>query len=361
MFMAEKELVRKPPSSEKEKIIKPLKGDDTKIKPEDILKKLENSEFKPFPSSVEQKKSPNPTGKTRNVFAAESAIAVPNSSTSLEKSTQEEGFTEIDKTSKVEETIKALDQAKIDPFIKYEQEYNALSELEKEILTIAKEILKKKKYPAELRVDQIEYISPIVEKLVEKCVAKLTHTRGIAKEEIFKAIQDLEEKQWIVTAQRRTKAEILDTPILKNIITFIHDHPGVHARDDSIEEELNITRNPFIKHIMVLDAFGIIRTKKIGRTQNYFLKDVPEVFDDFVVLFQNPLVPQILRLLLENESIGLSEMARRLGVYHGAIQYHIKALISASLLTKDGSNITVNKPLLKRYNAMYRDPPFNIE
>lgn len=234
-----------------------------------------------------------------------------------------------------------------------------LTELEREILEVARSILKKKKFESTISVDRIEMMSPLVEELFSKCIAKLTHTRGFPKEDIFKAIQNLEKKLWIVTEQRRTKEEIINNPVLQRVLIFVHTHPGTHARDPAIETELGISRNPFIKHITILEAFGLIRSKKIGRTQNYFSSTVPEIFDDFVVLFENPLVPQIIQLILDNPTINLSELARRLNVYHGAIQYHLKTLMDMNILLKS-ENFQINKELLRRYNQLYKVPPFRM-
>lgn len=261
-------------------------------------------------------------------------------------------------STQIAETMIKLEQAKTSPFKLLEKEYDMLSGLEKHVLEIAKEVLKKKKYDATIEAERVENMSDLVEQLYSKCIAKLTHTKGFSKEDIFKAIQDLEQKKWIVTDHRRTKEEILEAPTLRSVLNFIHEHPGTHARDPLIETELGITRNPFIKHVMVLDAFGLIRVKKIGRTQNYFICTVPDIFDDFVVLFSNPLVPQIIWALLKDETVGLSEIARQLGVYHGAIQYHIKALAEMGIVIKGENSMRVNRELLRRYNSLYKHPPF---
>ncbi len=261
-------------------------------------------------------------------------------------------------TSPQKEVLPQYNRDESDPLKRLEAEFELLSPLEKDVVEIAKTILKKKKYPATLDMERVEMMSPLVEQLYAKCIARLTYTKGHSKESIFSTIQSLKEKQWIVTDQRRTRREILSSPILTKVIQFIHDHPGTHARDERITQEIGITRNPFIKHIIVLDAFGLIRTKKIGRTQNYFIKNVPEIFDDFVVLFTNPLVTNIIRLLKQEENIGLSEIARRLDVYHGAIQYHIKTLVRMNIIFKKEKHFIVNSELLKRYNSIFKDPPF---
>lgn len=249
-------------------------------------------------------------------------------------------------------------QVKIDPVKKIEDEFEKLTELEKLIIQIAKDVLKKKRYEATIRTQRPENMSPLVEELYDKCVAKLTHTRGFSRDEIFKTIQKLHEDKWIITDQRRTRKEILASETLKDVLEFIHDHPGTHARNEEIQKILGITRNPFIKHVMVLEAFGLIRSKKIGRTLNYFVTDLPEKYDDYVVLFANPMVPEIIFEFIQDGEISLSEIARKLDVYHGAIQYHVKKLKQMEILIKIENNWVINKELLSNYNKMFDIPPF---
>ena len=356
-------------SSQKDEIISSLYPPKTKSTP-----KIEQfkEEFKPFPDtkSDTHKKSRNKSkenikihqrkeqeedlkGIKPTIFQPFPAITQSEAAISPEIpiSIQNERIPSLD------ETIDQLEEAKENPIEILEREFENLSTLEKNILEIAKTILKKKKYSSELEIERVETMSPLMEQLYSKCIARLTHTKGFSKESIFSCIKNLVDKKWIVTEQRRTRREILQATTLKNVLNFIHGHPGTHARDSQIEKELNITRNPFIKHAMVLEAFGLIRTKKIGRTQNYFLENVPEIFDDLVVLFINPLVTNILMILIK-EKVGLSEIARRLGVYHGAIQYHIKNLIKMNLITKVDNNLNVNTELLTRYNDLFKVPPF---
>ena len=187
-----------------------------------------------------------------------------------------------------DETSEVYSQPIESPSTVVNAEYDQLKPLEKEILEIAESILKKKKFVATIKVERVEMMSPLVEELYSKCIAKLTHTKGYPKEEIFQTIQNLEHNLWIVTDQRRTKEEIINNPILTRILDFIYTHPGTHARDPAIETEIGISRNPFIKHITILKAFGLIRSKKIGRTENYFVSGTPEDFDELKVLFGKP-------------------------------------------------------------------------
>lgn len=243
-----------------------------------------------------------------------------------------------------------------------------LSEIEKDVLSIAEDILKLKRYDADFDMD-IDTESelqkfPILEKLYAKCIAKLAYKKGYSKEDIFLAIRSLEEKSWIVTSERRTKLEILTNEKLVAILKFISDHPGIHARDEKVEKELNITRTPFLKHVMTLERFKLIRSTKIGKSLHYFLAEVPENFDQYRVIFTNPLIPKIVESIFKEETITISKIGEYLDVYSGTIQYHIKKLKDLDLVKtatnqKDLKIHLVNIELLKKYNEFFKEPDFS--
>ncbi|MHA1497421.1 MAG: hypothetical protein ACTSRT_07710 [Promethearchaeota archaeon] len=148
-----------------------------------------------------------------------------------------------------------------------------LTEIEKDVLSVAENILKLKRYDADFDIKGVSESElqkfPILEKLYAKCIAKLAYKKGYSKEDIFLAIRSLEQKSWIVTNERRTKLEILTNEKLVSILNFIKDNPGIHARDEKVEKVLKITRTPFLKHVMTLERFKLIRSKKLGKSLHY--------------------------------------------------------------------------------------------
>jgi predicted transcriptional regulator len=257
----------------------------------------------------------------------------------------------------------------------HEQLMSELTPIEKDVLSVASNILKMKRYPAEINTERIEKMTPLVEKIYSKSVGMFLNQKGYDKESIFKAIQSLEKKNWIITGQRMTKEEILNNPIKKEILAFIEKYPAIHARDSRISEYLHITRNPFIKHMASLEAFGLIRSSKIGSTLNYFPVDLPDVFDDLAVLFQNDILVQIVNEFIKSKDITLMQLSETIGVYHRAIQYHIKKLLNHNILMKTTAEdlgianeentdsrrkyYKVNLDLIARYNRLFKIPPFN--
>ncbi|MBA7520981.1 hypothetical protein ES705_13081 [subsurface metagenome] len=243
-----------------------------------------------------------------------------------------------------------------------------LTEVEKDVLKIAEKILKLKRYDADFDIEvasEAEFQKfPIIEKLYAKSIAKLAYKKGYSKEEIFLAIRSLEEKSWIVTNERRTKLEILNNEKLSKILNFIKENPGIHARNEKIEKELNITRTPFLKHIMTLERFKLIRSKKIGKSLHYFLVDVPEDYDKYKVIFSNPLIQKLIEAIFKDESIAISKIGENLDVYSGTIQYHMKKLKNLDLIksikNKQNQKIhLVNIELLKKFNEFFKEPNFS--
>jgi len=243
-----------------------------------------------------------------------------------------------------------------------------LTEIEVDVLNIAKDILKLKRYDADFDINVSSEAElqkfPIIEKLYAKSIAKLAYKKGYSKEEIFLAIRSLEDKSWIVTKERRTKLEILNNEKLIKILGFIKDNPGIHARDEKVEEELGITRTPFLKHIMTLERFRLIRSKKIGKSLHYFLADIPEDYDKYKVIFTNPLIPKIIEEIFKEEGIAISKIGKELDVYSGTVQYHLKKLkvldLVKSVKTQKNQKIQViNIELLKKFNEFFDEPDFS--
>ncbi|MFX1385035.1 MAG: winged helix-turn-helix transcriptional regulator [Promethearchaeota archaeon] len=243
-----------------------------------------------------------------------------------------------------------------------------LTEIEKDVLEIAKKILKLKRFDAEFEIESAAQIQkyPIIEKLYAKCISKLSYKKGYSKGDIFLAIRSLEEKYWIVTNERRTKLEILENEKLMNILNFINKNPGIHARDEKIERALNLTRTPFLKHIMTLERFGLIRSKRIGKSLHYFAAEIPDVdkLDKFKVIFLNPLITRIIEEIFKDETIPISKIGEILEIYSGTIQYHVKKLKELKILkmtkNQSGKKIhLVNIELLKKYNEIFKDPDFS--
>ena len=281
----------------------------------------------------------------------------------VEKELEGSSFRRLDFTPLQEIEIKKKKQVK-----NKDTTTEDLTEIEIDVLSIAQDILKLKRYDADFDIDVSSEAElqkfPIIEKLYAKSIAKLAYKKGYSKEEIFLTIRSLEEKNWIVTKERRTKLEILNNEKLTKILKFIEENPGIHARNEKIEEELEITRTPFLKHIMTLERFKLIRSKKIGKSLHFFLADVPEDYDKYKVIFSNPIIPKIIEEIFKEENIAISKIGEILDVYSGTIQYHMKKLkdldLVKSVRTQKAEKIhVINVELLTSFNEFFDEPDFS--
>lgn len=243
------------------------------------------------------------------------------------------------------------------PVPEKEEEIEELAPIERDVLEIAEKVLKLKRYEIKLGIEREETISPMVDKLFATCIAKLSHSKGYSREDLFVTIRDLERKKWIVTDERRTKAEILESDVLQGVLRLISENPGIHARDPRVQEELGITRNPFTKHIMTLKRFDLVVSKRVGRTANYYLKDFPPDLMDLCAYLQNDLARDVLQQLLDHPEIGVLDLARALDVFHGAVQYHLKKFRKLDLVDADNH---VDRALVERFNAVTKFRKFNL-
>ncbi len=234
-----------------------------------------------------------------------------------------------------------------------EVEYEDLTDIEKDVLRVAKNSLKKKRFEADIGFDPY---TPMVEKIVGDCLARYQAQKGYSKDSIIDTLKALEEQKWIVTAERRTKEEILGDDLYTDITRFLEAYPGTHARDERIQQKLGITRNPFLKHVLVLDRFQLIQKYKFGKLWNFFAPSFKEdeKMAELVVVMYNDIVRQLIQLLIKNPGSTLVELAKSIipPVYHGAIQYHLKKLEELGLVIHEGSNRALNMAMLQRYNAV---------
>ena len=242
-----------------------------------------------------------------------------------------------------------------------------LSEIEKAVLDIAEEIFKLKKYDTKFSIKNKSDIEryPIIGKLYSRCVSKLHYSKGYSKDEIFLAIQNLENECWIVSEGRRTKLEILNDVNYKNVIELIRNNPGVHALDNKIEKELGMTRSPFIKRVITLLRYKIIRVHKIGKILHFFIEEVPSYHDELKALFLNSLIPKLIKEIFKNIYISGVQLGNVLNEPVHKIHYYLKRIKDLNIIKKikdktGRRSYWVNNNLLSSYNKIFKEPDFTF-
>jgi len=240
-----------------------------------------------------------------------------------------------------------------------------LSEIEKAVLDIAEEIFKLKKYDVKFSIKNKSDIEryPIIGKLYSRCVSKLHYSKGYSKDEIFLAIQNLENECWIVSEGRRTKLEILNDDNYKNVIELIRNNPGVHALDNKIEKELGMTRSPFIKRVITLLRYKIIRVHKIGKILHFFIEEVPSYHDELKALFLNSMIRKLIKEIFKNIYISGVQLGNVLNEPVHKIHYYLKKIKDLNIIKKIKDKTGrecywINNNLLSSYNKVFKEPDF---
>ena len=243
--------------------------------------------------------------------------------------------------------------------------FDQLSEIEKDVVNIAKEIFKLKKHDSKFLIKNKSDLEryPIIGQLYSNCVSKLHYSKGYSKEEIFLAIRNLENECWIVSEGRRTKLEILNDNGYKKVIDFIRNNPGVHALDNKVEKELGITRSPFIKRIITLLRYKIIRAHKIGKIIHFFLADTPMHHDELKALFLNPLISKMIKEISKDIYVSGIQLGNVFNEPVHKINYYLKKIKDLNVIkkTKDKTGrkcYCINNKLLSNYNNVFNEPRF---
>ncbi|MFX1388658.1 MAG: hypothetical protein ACFE9Z_01175 [Promethearchaeota archaeon] len=241
-----------------------------------------------------------------------------------------------------------------------------LSEIEKDVLNIAEKIFKSSKYDNKFNIETKQDLEryPIIGQLYSNSISKLHYSKGYTKEELFLAIRNLEKEGWIVSEERRTKSEILNDKNYKKIIEFIKKNPGVHALDPKVEEELEITRSPFLKRVITLLHYNIIRAHKIGKIVHFFLIDTPPQYDKLKALFLNPLIPKLIKEISKDKFISGIQLGKILNEPVHKIHYYLKKIKELEIIIRKKENsgrkgYFLNKNLLSNYNEIFKEPRFS--
>jgi hypothetical protein len=243
--------------------------------------------------------------------------------------------------------------------------FDELSEIEKDVLNIAEKIFKSRKYDKKFIIETKQDLEryPIIKQLYSNSISKLHYSKGYTKEELFLAIRNLEKEGWIVSEERRTKSEILNDKNYKKIIHFIRKNPGVHALDPKVEEELEITRSPFLKRVITLLHYNIIRAHKIGKIIHFFLIDTPPQYDKLKVLFLNPLILKLVNEISKDKFISGIQLGKILNEPVHKIHYYLKKIKELDVIIRKKENsgrkgYFLNKTLLSNYNEIFKEPNF---
>lgn len=211
-----------------------------------------------------------------------------------------------------------------------------LTDLEEAIYEIIKKVLNK------------NVIFQINSDLIEFCCQKVK----LPEYKVYQILFSLLRRKFIVPGSSLTKEQILENQNRALIFKQIQEKPGMHIRE--LCSILGKTSGVIRAHLEILENFDYIRRKTYDNPKLtlLFLKDYPEVYDDYFLIIKNENDQRIIQLLI-NKLSTISELSTQMGVHHSTIQYHLEKLerlnLIVSVQTDQNSKYTFNRAKLDTF------------
>ncbi|MDD1776996.1 MAG: helix-turn-helix domain-containing protein, partial [Candidatus Helarchaeota archaeon] len=169
---------------------------------------------------------------------------------------------------------------------------------------------------------------------------------------VSEALYTLVKQKLIMPCSALTRAQILENPSRALIYQAIQKQPGIHMRElcQTLEKSIAV----ILAHLKVLENFDFIRKKRYTSPKfiSFFLKDFPETYDDYFIMWKNENSQRILKLL-SNQELTLTELASQLAVHHSTVQYHLDRLENFGFIIRTSGTpaikYTFNQTKLKPY------------
>lgn len=134
---------------------------------------------------------------------------------------------------------------------------------------------------------------------------------------------------FIMPLYSRLKPEkVLDKYIRGRIFEYIKNNPG--ATYNNIKRGVDLSNGCLTYHLRVLDRSEMIHSKRNGTFRHFYPKDMPL---PKVVFRLSPPQKSILQIMDERPGISQTDIAREAGMTPTALNYHIKLLWRAGIIS----------------------------
>lgn len=140
--------------------------------------------------------------------------------------------------------------------------------------------------------------------------------------------------------------DALDLESRRTIYEMIRSRPGTFLRE--MERELGMQVGMLSYHLRVLTEAGMIRAEQEGNHLRYFPAD-GFILNDRRALshLRNRTTRTILMHVLDQGTVGFTELLGRVGISKSTLSYHLKRLAAAGLVVlkkRNGTTISVKDP-----------------
>lgn len=178
-------------------------------------------------------------------------------------------------------------------------------------------------------------------------------TLKMPRKGLLKVIDFLLNRKVLIEGSKFTKKSVLSNPNRRIIYDFINQNIGAHfslIRKEVFADDHSATvgNGQLIWHLEMLLKFEHIKKTKVKNNTIFFPSHVSENFSKLHFFLRDDINKKIIQLLLENDSLELSEIHKKLGINRQKVYYRVNNLIESELIISDGQDdksLSINSSL----------------
>ncbi|MGB1697484.1 MAG: helix-turn-helix domain-containing protein [Thermoplasmatota archaeon] len=136
-------------------------------------------------------------------------------------------------------------------------------------------------------------------------------------------------------------AKALDLEFRRELHALIKTYPGLHLRE--LARQLGTSVALIEYHIPVLVDAGLVDVTAEGY-QRVFPKDIGEAKREWLGMLREDIPTRMVLLLLQEGPMRHGALASELDLGKSKASFHLKKLVSAGILEKEGHEFKVSKP-----------------
>ncbi|MHA1371158.1 MAG: hypothetical protein ACTSWN_17285 [Promethearchaeota archaeon] len=196
--------------------------------------------------------------------------------------------------------------------------------IENAVYKLALDILSETKKPLNLNI------------LFSQCLSRL----HLSPNQANSTIATLIKKRMIIEGTKLTRGHVLRNKTRQKIFNHVRKSPGTYVRD--IRRTLNIGSSEAKWHLSMLEKFGFIRKKVLGKYVAYYPAELTETFDEILCMLHVDSSYRVFYDCFVNPEATLDEIARRVEIHPQTAKYHIDRFITSGLIINSANRYSVN-------------------
>lgn len=143
--------------------------------------------------------------------------------------------------------------------------------------------------------------------------------------------------RWLVVAPLYSKIaddRLLDHRVRRQIHEFLAQNPG--ATTQELRRELDLAWGSAVHHLRMLERAGLVASVQWGGNRDWYLSiGWPLARRKATSALKRPKARRVFEAITQSPGASLSELARRLGVHHTTVLFHLRRLQAADLVRSE--------------------------